>query len=162
MTLPFLKPPVGGETVIVEAVFKTSPERAFRAWTNEDEVVAWFGPGNSKLQTAEIDLRVGGRWRFDYGTADGRQDVLEGEYREIEADKRLVFTWIHTRSFRDGRVESTPASQVTVTFTESGDSVLVRLAHERIVTGEGRLGVSEGWSGTFVNLEAHLGARQVE
>ena len=158
MSLPFLKSPLGDEPVVVEGHFNASPERVFRAWTDSNEAKAWFGPGGNGLHSAKIDARAGGRWRFDYGVNDGRRDVLEGKYLEVIADSRLVFSWVHERHFEDGRVETTAPSQVTVTFASARDGTFVRLVHERIVRKSGRLGVGEGWDGTFASLEAYLAA----
>ncbi len=157
MSLPFLKSVPGGEPVIVEGVFKASPDRVFRAWTDESEVASWFGPGDRGLAAAEIDLRVGGAWRFDYGLRGGRRDVLRGEYLDILPGKRLVFSWIHERTKPEGDVEATPASQVTITFDASGGGTSVRLVHERIVQEAGRLGVGEGWNDSFANLGKRFG-----
>ena len=47
MSLPFLKSPPGETPVIVEGLFAASPDRVFRAWTEADEVLKWFGPGST-------------------------------------------------------------------------------------------------------------------
>ncbi len=159
MSLPFLKSPLGDEPVVVEGHFNASPERVFRAWTDGKEMKAWFGPGGNGLYTARVDARVGGRWRLDYGDNNGQRDVLEGQYLEVVTDSRLVFSWIHERRFDDGHVEKTAPSQVTVTFAATSDGTFVRLVHERIVKKAGRLGVGEGWNGTFARLEEYLATR---
>ncbi|GAB5467067.1 MAG: SRPBCC domain-containing protein [Rhodospirillales bacterium] len=153
MSLPFLKSPQGQEPVVVEGGFRAAPERVFRAWTDPEEIKKWFGPGGGGLQSASIDLRVGGAWRFDFPAAEGRRDSLHGEYLEIDPGRRLVFSWTHLRAFDDGREEVTPASQVTVTFEPSDQGAFVRLLHERIAREAGRLGVGEGWNGAFASLE---------
>jgi len=156
MSLPFLKSPLGDEPVVVEGHFNVSPERVFRAWTDSQEVKAWFGPGGEGAHVVTVDPRVGGRWRLDYGLNKGQRDVLEGKYLEVVANSRLVFSWIHERRFDDGRVETTAPSQVTVTFAATPDGTFLRLVHERIVKKAGRLGVGEGWNGTFASLENYL------
>ena len=156
MSLPFLKSPLGDEPVVVEGHFNAPPERVFRAWTEKDEIESWFGPGGNGVHTAEVDLRVGGRWRFDYGPGSKQRDVLEGKYLEVVTGSRLVFSWIHERRFDDGRVETTTPSRVTITFAATHEGTFVRLVHERIARKAGRLGVGEGWSGAFASLEQHL------
>jgi len=158
MNLPFLKSPLGDEPVVVEGHFNVPPERVFRAWTDGKEVKAWFGPGGNGAHVVTVDARIGGRWRIDYGDNNGQRDVLEGKYLEVVADSRLVFSWIHERRFDDGHVETTAPSQVTVTFAATPDGTFVRLVHERIVKKAGRLGVAEGWNGTFTRLEEYLSA----
>ncbi|MEO0997762.1 MAG: SRPBCC domain-containing protein [Pseudomonadota bacterium] len=158
--MPFLKSEPGAEPVVVEGIFRAPPDRVFRAWTDENEVASWFGPGDGRLASAQIDLRVGGAWRFDYGLHEGRRDVLRGEYLDILPGKRLVFSWVHERTTADGEVEVTPGSQVSITFDAAGGGTSVRLVHERISRETGRLGVGEGWSGTFVNLTKRFVAEE--
>jgi len=149
---PFLKSPKGQDPVVVEGVFRTSCERLFQAWTNADDVLQWFGPGDPGLETAKIDLKTGGIWEFAYAERDGKTDTLSGEYVEITPNERLIFTWTHRRRDRHGQSETTHPSLVTVEFEDIGDSVRMRLTHENIRSEDGRLGVTDGWSATFQRL----------
>lgn len=157
MSFAFIKSPEGAEPIVVEGVFRASAQRMFEAWTTPGDIQKWFGPGPGHLDEVAVDLRIGGRYRFCYGMKDGKSDELAGEYEIIEAPRRLVFSWVHTRAFEDGRSESTDASKVTVTFDERDDGTLVRLVHEAIKTEDGRKGVGGGWEGTFVRLYAEFG-----
>ncbi len=152
MSLAFVKSPEGADPIIVEGVFRATAERMFAAWTTPDDIQKWFGPGPGHLDQVDVDLREGGEWRFAYGMKDGQSNELAGAYEVIEAPRKLVFSWVHTRAFEDGRSESTAASKVTVTFDEREDGTLVRLVHEAIKTEDGRKGVGGGWEGTFVRL----------
>ncbi len=153
MSLAFVKSPEGADPIIVEGIFHAAPERMFAAWTTPEDIKQWFGPGPGHLEEVEVDLREGGAWRFAYGmNEDGKAHQLAGEYEEVTAPRRLVYSWIHTVRFEDGRTESTDASKVTVTFEDKPEGTLVRLVHEAIKTEDGRLGVGSGWNGTFVRL----------
>lgn len=153
MSLAFVKSPDGADPIIVEGVFHASAERMFAAWTTPSDIKQWFGPGPGHLDEVDVDLREGGAWRFLYGMKDGQSNELAGAYHIVEAPRKLVFSWIHTRAFEDGRAESTAESTVTVTFEERDDGTLVRLVHEAIKTEDGRLGVGGGWNGSFVRLD---------
>ena len=159
MSLAFVKSPEGADPIIVEGLFQASAERMFAAWTTPSDIKQWFGPGPGHLDEVDVDLREGGAWRFRYGMQDGQSNQLAGAYQEIEAPKKLVFSWIHTRAFEDGRAESTAESKVTITFDERDDGTLVRLVHEAIRTEDGRNGVGTGWNGTFVRLERVIDAQ---
>lgn len=52
------------EQVLITRVFEAPRERVFRAWTDPDEVAAWYGPAHmdAPRERMRIDLRVGGRW----------------------------------------------------------------------------------------------------
>lgn len=161
MSLPFLKSPHGSDPVIVENTFKASPSRVFRAWTEPTEVKAWFGQAPHSMASIEIDLREGGAWTFTTPPTETSRDILRGCYVTVEPDRKLVFTWIHTREFADGRVEVTPESEVTVTFEPVEQGTFVRLTHAGIRKEDGRKGVGSGWSVGFGAIQALLESETV-
>lgn len=148
----FLQSEPGAEPVIVEGIFNVPPERLFRAWTEPEEIVKWFGIRPHSVATAEIDLRVGGRWRFVLEEGGERSAQLEGAYLTIEPDRKLVFSWAYVVRFPDGRTEETAHSQVAVTFTPHGRATRVHLTHRSIEAAEGRIGVGRGWESSFASL----------
>ena len=153
MNLAFVKSPEGENPIVVEGVFKATAERMFAAWTTPNDLKQWFGPGPGQLDFVDVDLREGGAWRFAYSMRDGQSNELSGAYELIDAPRKLVFSWVHTRNYADGRAEHTDASKVTITFDEGDEGTRVRLVHEAIKTREGRLGVRGGWNGSYVRLD---------
>lgn len=152
MTLPFLKTAPGADPVIVEGAFKASPERVFRAWTTPDEVMQWFGRPPNKLASAEIDLVVGGQWRFTMTSQGDERHAILGEYLEIDPGRRLVFTWAHEKRHADGRVETSPHSRVEVAFETTATGTALRLEHSALSAEQVRIGVGEGWSASFTRI----------
>lgn len=152
MTLPFLKSPPGDTPVIVEGHFRASQARVFRAWTEPDQIVQWFG--THALTDVAIDLRIGGTWRFHFAEDGNGRSTLRGCYTEISPDDRLAFTWAHELARADGAIETTPESQVTITFTPERDGTFVRLVHSGIQSTGGRSGVGHGWDASFERLQA--------
>ena len=152
MTLPFLKSAPGKEPVVVEGVFAAPVERVYRAWTDAEELKAWFGLKPNSILAIDVDLRVGGRWQFVMVRDDEGQTSLFGEYLVIEPGRRLAFSWHSLRENVDGSREESAPSKVTVTFTAQGAATAVHLTHETIVAEEGRLGVSRGWNASFASL----------
>jgi uncharacterized protein YndB with AHSA1/START domain len=76
---------------LVTRVFDAPAEAVFRAYTTPDLVKRWWGFDTATWLVCEIDLRVGGRWR--YVIEEGDTEVgFHGEYREIERPTRLVHT----------------------------------------------------------------------
>ena len=102
---------------------------------------------------ADIDLKVGGKWRFVMNQKEAARGVLQGEYLVIEPDERLEFSWRYVTEYADGRMEETMDSRVVITFTPKGETTLLKLRHEGINAEEGRTGVGHGWGASF----AHLG-----
>lgn len=152
MTLTFLQSPPGQDPVVVENIFKASAQRLFEAWTTPDDVVKWFGPATRNLHHVELDLQVGGGWRFSYSSNGEHSDYIEGEYLVIDAPNVLAFTWSHIREFEDGRREATAPSKVTVTFEDVASGARMRLVHSQVVLESGRLGISGGWQIGFERL----------
>jgi len=96
---------------------------------------------------AEVDLRVGGKYRIEMHAPDGATHIVSGEYREVAPPKRLVYTW----GWEDGTVKD---SVVTVEFQERGKSTEVILRHERLPSAESRARHTEGWIGCMDKFEA--------
>lgn len=161
MTPQFLKTIPGEDPVITEAEFQASPARLFKAWTEPDEIRAWFGRAPNSVVDAAIDLRVGGSWRFAFSDTPGAINALCGEYIEIAPDRKLVFTWVHQQSSSDGTLQESSKSQVTVLLESRGSGARLTVRHESILQESGRLGVSEGWNYGLASLLAMLEAEQL-
>ena len=70
-----------------------APEKVYAAWTNPTHLVKWFGPDSGPVTRAKTDVRVGGVYLIEFSTEDGEQHSVGGEYREVEQDRKLAFTW---------------------------------------------------------------------
>jgi uncharacterized protein YndB with AHSA1/START domain len=127
---------------------KAAPAQVFKAWTDPEKIVRWFGPRDTVAGSvrAQIDVRPGGRYRIGFETDDGERHQVGGVYREVVPDTRLVFTWAW---------QSTPEreSLVTVTIAADGDGSLLTLHHEQFFDEKARAGHERGWTGTLDRLE---------
>lgn len=72
--------------------FRAPARLVFEAHVQPEHVRRWWGMRGSELPTCEIDLRVGGTWRFVTREPDGNEFAFHGEYREIAPHTRLVYT----------------------------------------------------------------------
>jgi uncharacterized protein YndB with AHSA1/START domain len=77
--------------IVITRVVDARRELVWEAWTNPEHVPNWLGPRGTTMPVCEIDLRVGGRWRF-VSHYSGMEMELSGEYREIVPPERLVST----------------------------------------------------------------------
>jgi uncharacterized protein YndB with AHSA1/START domain len=104
--------------ITMSRVFDAPRSLLFDALTNIALLKRWFGVfGGWSLAVCEIDLRVGGHFRFVWRNADGKSMGMRGSYREIVVPERVV----HTETFDDYSGESL----VTTTLTEqSGQTTL--------------------------------------
>ena len=66
----------------------------FEASTKPEYVKQWWGPHGTTMTVCEIDLRVGGAWRYVLRNEDGREAAFKGVYREISPPGRISYTWI--------------------------------------------------------------------
>jgi uncharacterized protein YndB with AHSA1/START domain len=161
MNLPFLISTPGDAVVVVEGDFNANVEHMYRAWTEPNELMKWFGPSKGALTGVDIALHVGGRVCFEFVANENKRSAIEGVYLEIEPNKKIVFTWSHIVVRPDGDEKITPQSRVTVTFTANGDRTHVRLCHEGIATQDGRDGVSHGWNGAMRQLQFYCGGESL-
>ena len=121
------------------------PERCFQARTEPEAMKRWFGPGVNEVVSAEIDLRVGGRYRVVMLSLGGEEHEVSGEFREVVANRKLVFTWAW---------RSTPEreSLVTIEFKPLGDATALTLTHEQFADGAARDRHHQGWIGALDRL----------
>jgi uncharacterized protein YndB with AHSA1/START domain len=83
---------VGEREIVMRRVFAASRARVFDAWTRPEQVSRWLGPRSWTMERCEIELRVGGAWRYVMRGPGGQSMIMEGVFREIEVPARLVTT----------------------------------------------------------------------
>ncbi len=140
-------------TLTVSRRYHATRERVFDAWTDPEIMKQWFSPEGVTNPAIDVDLRVGGTYRVEMLTPDGRRPVAVGTYREITRPERLVFTWAWEHEADDAHTGQTLA---TVEFLEHGDETEVVVTHVGFANEEGRKGHEDGWTGCLVCLEAFL------
>lgn len=82
----------GERDIVITREFAAPRRLVFDAHTTPELVRRWLGPHTWQVETAEIDLRVGGAWRYFMRGPGGAEMTLRGTYLEIEAPARLVTT----------------------------------------------------------------------
>ena len=130
---------------------KAQPAQVFSAWTDPQKLICWIGPSETVAGSAraEMDVRVGGRYRISFKTADGEPHDVGGVYREVVRPSRLVFTWAwHSTPERE--------SLVVLTMAEDGDGTMFTLHHEQFFDEKARDGHRYGWTGTLEKLDRYL------
>jgi len=81
-----------GRDIVITREFAAPRARVFAAHTEPDLLMRWFGPHDWRLTVCEIDLRIGGGWRYVMHGSQGQEMVLRGSYLEIDPPARLVTT----------------------------------------------------------------------
>lgn len=138
----------GRVALIARKRIRASAQRVFEAWTQPEQLRAWWGPRPVTCEDAEVDLRVGGRYRIKNLLPDGSCVTIEGEFRVVEPPRKLVYTW----NIDDGGGESL----VTVKFDAHDSETEVIVVHEEIPEEQTRDSHEEGWLGCLDGLEGHF------
>jgi len=82
------------EEILITRELDAPRQRVYRAYTTPELVRRWWAGRRGEMTVAEIDLRVGGAWRYAMIAHGGLEVAFHGEYREIVPDERIVFTEI--------------------------------------------------------------------
>ena len=81
------------DQILITREFDAPRDLVFKAWTTPELVARWWAGDRGKVTRIDIDLRVGGTWRYVMEASDGGFEVaFHGEYREIVPSERLVTT----------------------------------------------------------------------
>jgi uncharacterized protein YndB with AHSA1/START domain len=83
------------EQILITREFDAPKELVYRAWTTPELVKRWWAGQRGEVTLAEIDLRVGGTWRYVMTTSQGYECAFHGEYREIVPNERIVTTEVY-------------------------------------------------------------------
>ncbi|GIE99058.1 SRPBCC family protein [Paractinoplanes rishiriensis] len=100
--------------ILITREFDAPRHLVWRAYTEPDLIKRWWAGERGEVTSVEVDLRVGGRWRYVMTANPGFEVAFHGEYREISAPDRLV----NTEAFEGLPNPDDNAALNTVTFTE--------------------------------------------
>jgi uncharacterized protein YndB with AHSA1/START domain len=102
--------------ILIRREFDAPRHLVFEAYTRPEHIRRWWSGGHGEVTVAEVDLRVGGTWRYAMQVADGGFEIaFHGEFREIVEGERIVSTEVF-----EGMPDGTGGGEAlnTVTFTE--------------------------------------------
>src|SRR5437764_14366270 len=109
------------EQILITREFEAPKELVFKAWTTPELIKRWWSAKRGEMTIAEIDLRVGGRWRYVMVVDGGVEVAFHGEYREIVPNERIVSTEVY-----EGMPRAEPVD--TLTLPEADGLTLLRVA----------------------------------
>ena len=134
--------------LFLKLIFAASREEVFKAWTDPKEIKRWFAPGEMDTPEAQVDLRVGGKYRIVMrNAAQNSSHIATGVYREIRTPERLVFTWSWEGDPNSGEM------LVTLEFHEKGTKTELLLTHELFPNEASKKEHNEGWVACLEKLE---------
>jgi uncharacterized protein YndB with AHSA1/START domain len=141
------------QEIEITRVYHAPRELVWRAWTEPEELVRWWGPPgwSTPLETVTMDVRPGGDFRLTSVSDEGTEMPVVGVYREVVEPERLVLDEPAEQAWHEG-------SESIVTFTDLGGGrteVVIRAIVQ--TTDEMRQSAERGMRATFDRLGEHLG-----
>ena len=136
------------ETLILKRMLNAPQELAFKAWTSAEHIQQWMRPEPGMVvPLASMDLRVGGRFRIQMKTPDGEFFTAVGEFKEVKAPERLVYTWDWEKDGSGAEFGELEGKQslITVEFLKRGERTEMVLMHTRFTSVESRDSHARGW-----------------
>jgi uncharacterized protein YndB with AHSA1/START domain len=163
-----------GQGFVITRTFDAPRELVWKAWTERDRLMEWFGPKGFTMAVADLDLRPGGSFHYCLRSPDGFEMWGKFAYREIVAPERIVL--VSSFSDASGGTTRHPASATwplemlsTTTFEENDGKTTMTLQCKPLNATEAECetfdksheGMNQGWAGTFAQLTEYL-ARHAE
>ena len=158
------------EPFMIAREFDAPCQLVWKAWTERDRLMQWFGPKGFKMKSAEMDFRPGGFFHYCLLTPDGKEMWGQFVYREIIAPEKIV--WVNSFSDKDRGLTRHPFSTQMwplqmlsqAAFLERNGKTTVTIQwlpldasdEERQTFNGARAGMSQGWTGTFEQLTDYL------
>jgi uncharacterized protein YndB with AHSA1/START domain len=145
----------------VRRIIPAASAEVFAAFLSAEALKEWWSPEGFVAVEAQVEARVGGRYRVVMRDHTGSEFVhVQGTYLEISPSTRLVFT--HTFERRSSYAPLAEVglealhTRVTVEFHARGDATEVILVQEKIPTAPAEQMLRLGWSGILDKLAAYL------
>jgi uncharacterized protein YndB with AHSA1/START domain len=132
---------------------KARPQVVFDAVTTAEGIAQWWGPDAGPVLVAEVDPRVGGRYRVRFRMLDTTEHESSGEFLEIVRPERIVMTWRWK-----GGVEDPGESRVEMTLKAVPEGTELTFIHSQLHDEETCRSHEEGWTGSLDKLESHFAA----
>jgi len=154
---------------VISRTFDVPRERIWKAWTERDELMQWFGPKGFKMINAKLDFRLGGIFHYSLQSPDGKEMWGKFVYREIAAPERIVL--VHSFSNEAGGITQHPMAPTwpremlsTFILEDQGGKTTAQIEwiplnpteEERKTFDSSHEGMKQGWSGTFDQLNEYL------
>lgn len=137
--------------LVIQRTFDAPRELVFKAWTERERALHWWGPKDFTVPHLEMEERVGGKWYAIMRGPDGKEYPQRGVCTEYVFPERFAFTfeWID---------QDSPEMLVTITFEEQDGKTLMKFRQSPFKSVEDRDGHRDGWNESFDRLTAYLRA----
>jgi uncharacterized protein YndB with AHSA1/START domain len=138
--------------LVITRVFDAPRSLVWQAWAEPERMARWAGPRGFTMTSCEMDTCPGGTFRFRMRSPEGAEHRVQGVYREIVEQERLVYTW----TWVDAEGRPGHETLVTVTFADHGGKTLLTLRQALFESVTARDEHQGGWSSTLDCLAEYL------
>jgi uncharacterized protein YndB with AHSA1/START domain len=144
--------------VVVVRNFNAPRALVYDAWTKPDLVSQWLlGPPGWSMPVCEMDVRVGGKFRWRWRSEDGKEFGFSGLFKEVVRPSRLVHTEIYDPGDVGGEMGE---ALVTAVLTEKAGitthTMTIRYASPQVRDAALKTGMTDGMEMSFAKLDALL------
>lgn len=154
---------------IISRTFDAPRDQVWKAWTERNRLMQWFGPKGFTMPAAKLDFRPGGTFHYCLSAPDGKEMWGKFVYCEITAPDRIVL--VNSFSDEDGNITRHPFSTTwplemlsTAAFADEGGKTKVTVEwsplnptdEERKTFDSSHDSMKQGWTGTFEQLTDYL------
>ena len=112
------------ERILITREFDAPKHLVYKAWTTPELVKRWWSGNRGETTVAEVDVRVGGTWRYVMVTDDGFEVAFHGEYREIVPNERIVSTEVY-----EGMPEAEALNTMTFAEADGRTTLTILMQH---------------------------------
>jgi uncharacterized protein YndB with AHSA1/START domain len=140
----------------VESIVDAPRDDVFRAWTTPEQLKQWYRPSDDwRIPVSEVNLTIGGKYRFGFSSPEGKTFYEVGEFREISPPERLVYTCRFEGDFDEHQDQTL----VVVEFDDLDDKTRIGVTHQGYLRAEDRDAHQRGWPDFLNQLKQFLEQR---
>jgi uncharacterized protein YndB with AHSA1/START domain len=113
------------DQILITREFAAPKHLVYEAFTTPEHVRRWWSANRGEVTVADIDLRVGGTWRYAMVTEEGFEAAFHGEYREIVPNERIVSTEVF-----EGMPDAEAVNTMTLTEEDGRTTLTILVQHQ--------------------------------
>lgn len=139
------------DELLIVRTFDAPVSLVFRIWESREHMFRWLGPKDFTCTHLDYDFRVGGKWRACIVADAYGVNWMGGEFRVIEPNKRIVYSFAWEEDSGPGTL-----TEITVSFSEQGDKTVQSFHQTPFTSVESRDSHAEGWNQALDREQAYL------
>lgn len=112
--------------ILIRREFDAPRHLVYKAWTTPDLIKRWWSAKRGQVTVADVDLRVGGTWRWVMVADGGFEVAFHGEYRELVPNERIVSTEVY-----EGMPDAHSVNTLTLTEKNGRTTLTILVQHEK-------------------------------